>query len=164
MRTKRAELEQAVIVAARRWRDETSAPWGAHVSYAHVERVLSEAISALNAHEAAELTGSGARWVEGSPETSKEAAALANPVQGSVRRAIVALCAHTRPPEAGFTDAQLERRLNRTHQTVSSARNWLVNAGWLQDSGRRFPTPSGRMAVVWELTSAAHRQLTEGPT
>lgn len=157
MRTKRAELEQAVIVAARAWAHRGS-PCESQ------EGDLLDAIFALEGYDAAELTGSGARWVEGSPETSKDAAALANPAQGSVRRAIVALCAHTRPPEAGFTDAQLERRLNRTHQTVSSARNWLVNAGWLQDSGRRFPTPSGRMAVVWELTAAAHRQLTEGTT
>lgn len=164
MRTKRAELEQAVIVAARDWREADYAHDAAYNPTAEygARDVLADCVDALEAYAAAELTGSGARWVHGSPETSRDAAALANPVQGSVRRAIVALCAHTRPPEAGFTDAQLERRLNRTHQTVSSARNWLVNAGWLQDSGRRFPTPSGRMAVVWELTSAAHRQLTEG--
>lgn len=159
MRTKRAELEQAVIVAARDWRE---ADYDADPTAEYLARnALSDCVDALDAHEAAELTGSGARWVEGSPETSRDAALLANPAQGSARRAIVALCAHAQPPENGYTDAQLERRLNRTHQTVSSARNWLVNAGWLQDSGRRFPTPSGRMAVVWELTSAAHRRLHE---
>jgi hypothetical protein len=38
---------------------------------------------------------------------------------------------------------------------VSSARNWLVDAGWLRDSSHRRMTRNGRDAIVWELTDAA---------
>jgi hypothetical protein len=62
----------------------------------------------------------------------------------------------------GFTDAQLEFRLNKSHQTVSSARNWLVEAGWVVDSGMRRKTLSGRKATVWMLSPAGHARLREG--
>jgi hypothetical protein len=57
------------------------------------------------------------------------------------------------------TDDELEQRSGNSHQTISSARNWLVEAGWVQDSGKRRNTRSGRQAVVWELTPAGQRQI-----
>lgn len=153
MRRKQIELEQAVIAAAHNLRDNKP---GCVTEF-------KDAIDALRAYEAEQVTGAEARWAEGSPETSREAAKLAWPVQKSCRLDIIALLANV-PATAhpGYTDAQLEHRLKRSHQTVSSARNWLVQAGWLRDSGVRRFTPSHRKAVVWMLTDAAVRQLKEG--
>lgn len=156
MRKKRVELEQAVIAAARTW---ARSGWPSDPS---ASADLSHAVIALNEYEAAEITGAGARWVEGSPETSEQAARLAAPIQGSTRHAIIGQLMHL-PPMArpGLTDEQLERRLGMKHQTVSSARNWLTEAGWLRDSGIRRRNTSRRPAVVWELTPAAWRRLKE---
>jgi hypothetical protein len=158
MRRKRVELEQAVITAAREWRNSAGSTVTAQVVS------LIAAVDALYAYEVAELTGAGARWVEGSPETSRGAAGLAVPVQGSARHRIVA--ALTQVPRLalpGYTDAQLEHVLGGSHQTISSARNWLCEAGWLIDSGVRRLTPSKRPAVVWKLSEAAWDRLREGP-
>jgi hypothetical protein len=167
MRKKRVELVETVVIAARHWRQlwatsVTAAP-GWTEGYAHAEVELARAVKALDEYEAANITGAGARWVEGSPATSRAAAGLAAPVQGSTRHEIVGLLA-TVPLSAqpGYTDDQLERRLNKSHQTISSARNWLVEAGWCRDSGQRRLTMRGRRAaVVWELTPAGHAALQE---
>jgi hypothetical protein len=169
MRKRRVELEQAVIACAREWRglDEVTT----HI--ASLEEALDyadafyarfgDAVDALNEFEAAELTGAGARWVNGSPETSRGAAGLAVPVQGSARHQIIGALAHVaRMSEPGYTDAQMEHLLRRSHQTVSSARNWLVEAGWVIDSGKRRMTPSHRAAVVWKLSDAGWHKLKEG--
>ncbi len=163
MRKRRVELEQAVIATARDCVAMCST-WnglGPPKVQEYFKR-LETALTYLNEHEAAELTGAGARWVEGSPETSRWAAGLAVPVQGSARHHIVGALSHvaelSRP---GYTDEQLERRLGSSHQTVSSARNWLVEAGWVVDSGHRRLTRSGRKAVVWTLSEAGWARLTE---
>lgn len=166
MRKKRVELEQAVIAAARanRRANATYANEGGADNYANqiaAAYALDDAIVALDNYEAAELTGEGAPWARGS-ETSRTAASLAVPVQASAREQIIAfLCAVPPMAHPGYTDEQLERRLNRPHQTVSSARNWLVNNGWVRDSGERRPTRNGRMAVVWQLTPAGLAKLKE---
>ena len=160
MRGKRKELADAVLAAA-----QTVAANPSRDGY-DIHRELDEALTALtlavdayNAYDAAVITGAGARWAEGS-ETSRQAAAMALPRQGSVRHQIVAHLANL-PPLAnpGYTDRQLERRIGASHQTVSSARNWLCEAGWLEDSGQRRLT-NDRPAAVWQLSPAAHRQLT----
>jgi len=166
MRKKRVELEQGVIIAARGFlaavlgtEQGFSRPYG-QVKY----RQLEAAVRALDLLDAADVDGSGARWNAGS-ETSRDAAMLAAPVQASARHAIIAALAHVPPMvEPGYTDEQLERRLGRSHQTVSSARNWLVNHGWVCDSGVKRKTRSNRDAVVWSLTPDASRQLREVPT
>jgi hypothetical protein len=155
VRRKRIELEQAVIAAAREFTLHRARMVG--------ERGLANAVDALNEFEAAELTGAGARWVNGSPETSRGAAGLAVPVQGTARHQIIGALSHVaRMSSPGYTDAQLEHLLNRSHQTVSSARNWLVEAGWVIDSGVRRRTPSKRLAVVWMLSDDAWRKLRDG--
>lgn len=153
MRKKRVELEQAVIVAARevvrhyfsRFEPETN----------KYTDDLVGAIETLDEYEAAELTGAGAKYAAGS-DTSQAAAGLASPVQYSVRQQIIKQLAYL--GELGLTDDQMEKRLGRPHQTVSSARNWLVEAGWVRDSGQRRKTRSDRMAVVWTLTDAGIKQ------
>lgn len=153
MRRKRVELEQAVLTAAREWATRGSA----------YEFALADAVQALNEYEVSEISGGGARWVEGSPETSRGAAGLAWPVQGSTRHQIVGALSHVaHMARPGYTDAQLEHLLRRSHQTVSSARNWLCEAGWVIDSGTRRLTPSKRKAIVWMLSDAAWTKLKEG--
>lgn len=173
MRAKRKELADAVMVAARaaakahdtlRAFMSSDCPQdvllAAMADRHDASGNLSLAIEEYDAYDAAVITGAGARWAEGS-ETSRQAAFMAFPRQGSVRHQIVAMMVNV-PPLAhpGYTDRQLEKRLSASHQTVSSARNWLVEAGWLEDSGVRRET-NKRPATVWQLTPAGRRQLTE---
>lgn len=173
MRAKRKELADAVMVAARAaakahddWRAFRASDCDIHTmveidrSHCDAGSNLSLAIAEYDAYDVAVITGAGARWAEGS-ETSRQAAVMATPRQGSIRHEIVALMVNV-PPLAhpGYTDRQLEKRLSAPHQTVSSARNWLVEAGWLEDSGVRRET-NKRPAVVWQLTVAGRRHLTE---
>lgn len=166
MRKKRVELEQAVIVAARDYveadraitADEAFDPKIMAVAEAALKE-LSNAVEALDNYEAAELTGAGARYAAGS-DTSRAAAGLSVPVQFSTRQQIIKQLAHL--GELGLTDDQMENRLSRPHQTVSSARHWLVEAGWVRDSGHRRKTRSGREAVVWVLTDTGIKQQRKG--
>lgn len=174
MRSKRKELADAVLVAAREVAhvdeagylpldDDLPMTWDEYLAAnAREEQArvnLIAAVAAYDAYDVAVITGAGARWAEGS-ETSRQAAAMAFPRQGSVRHQIIAQLANVPPlAQPGYTDRQLERRLSGSHQTVSSARNWLVEAGWLEDSTVRRET-NGRPATVWQLTPAAWRQLT----
>lgn len=151
MKRKREQLRENVIIAARE--DMLSGGWR--------HQQVHDALKALDDYDAAELTGQGARWVEGSPETSQEAALKAAPLQFSTRSTIIHILAGE-PGHGGYTDEMLEVRMQRKHQTVSSARNWLVEAGWVRDSGLRRKTRSNREAVVWELTPAAWRKWKEG--
>jgi hypothetical protein len=160
MRSKRVELEQAVITAARHWRTPINGDdaWAESVRQ-RVGLDLMDAVDALDEYGAAEISGGGVPWAKGS-DTSRNSAALAVPLQRSTRHAIVAMLVNVpRMAAPGYTDAQMERRLNKSHQTVSSARNWLVQAGWVIDSGERRPNPSGRPATVWALSTAGQAKL-----
>lgn len=154
MRGKRKELADAVLVAAQ-------ALVAARTQTVYIDALtdLQGVIEEYNNYDVAVITGAGARWAEGS-DTSRRAAFMAAPRQGSVRHQIVAHLVNV-PPLAhpGYTDRQLERRIGSSHQTVSSARNWLCEAGWLEDSGHRRLT-NDRPAVVWQLSAAGRRQLT----
>lgn len=158
MRGKRKELAAAVLVAARATVGATTQP-----AFMDAITLLRDSVADYDVYDAAVLTGAGARWAEGS-DTSRQAAFMAAPRQGTVRHQIVAHLANV-PPSAqpGYTDRQLERRIGASHQTVSSARNWLVESGWLEDSGARRLT-NGRPAAVWQLTPAGRRQLTSATT
>jgi hypothetical protein len=110
----------------------------------------------LDAHIEA-ITDAAGAFVPGSP-TSENAARLSRLTVGSIRRRIVDEIRSIGLNSShlfGLTDDELERRLHRPHTTVSSARNWLCQAGWLQDSFYTRQTSSGRDATVWELTPAA---------
>jgi hypothetical protein len=85
-------------------------------------------------------------------DTSRTAADMIAPVAGSLRRSIlVELYRRRNYPIPGATDDQLERALKRAHTSVSAARNFLVDTGWVIDSGHRVETCSGRPAKVWAL-------------
>lgn len=53
----------------------------------------------------------------------------------------------------GMTDDEMEALLVKSHQTVSAARNTLMNDGWVRDSGRRRLTKWGNPAIVWEANT-----------
>jgi len=52
----------------------------------------------------------------------------------------------------GWTDDQLERATGRSHQSVSSVRNILMNKGYVRDTGTTRLTRSGNPAVVYVYT------------
>ena len=49
----------------------------------------------------------------------------------------------------GATDERIQLRLDMNPSTERPRRIELVEAGLVKDSGRKLPTQSGRMAVVW---------------
>lgn len=160
MRGKRKELADAVLLAAQAVEANPSYDgYDIHRELDEALTALAVAVRAYNAYDVAVITGAGARWAEGS-ETSRQAALMAAPRQGSVRHQIIGHLVNVPPlAQPGYTDRQLERRIGASHQTVSSARNWLCEAGWLEDSGHRRLT-NDRAAAVWQLTAAARRELT----
>lgn len=102
----------------------------------------------------AEIGDSEGAFVLGSPETSRRSAVAIMPRTGTIRRAVLNDIAGRHDGLA--TDEMIERSLRGKHQTISSARNHLVNAGWLEDSRQRV---KDNKAVLWQLTEAAKRQL-----
>ena len=165
MRRKRIALEQAVLAAAQQYIAECATD--SHGNFAanadECAEPLFDAVKALNAYAPAEIVNGPGRWVEGSPETS-QAAALRLPAMGSVRKRIIdEVVAVLHHGAAGLTDEELCRRLKAKHQTLSSARNFLVQAGWLTDSGKVRETSSGNEAVIWTLTPAAREALALRP-
>ena len=73
-----------------------------------------------------------------------------------MRRAIiVTLVAHWRMFHTGMTIAELKGRLRKEHSTVSSALNYVMNAGWVADSGETRLTQHGKPAIVWVPTEKA---------
>lgn len=81
------------------------------------------------------------------PETSHLAAAAEKMRVGSTRYDIYR-CILLKTTE-GLTDEELEGILGKKHQTVSAARNTLMNDGLIVDSGQRRKTTSGHEAIVW---------------
>jgi len=168
VRKKKIELEQAVIRAAKEWLlagDAWTEGGGYDDPSAFLRSVaeLRDATRALAALKPSRRLDAPGRWVEGSPETSAAAAQLARPALTSTRHAIICqIAVHgAHPAGRGLTDQALEHRLKRSHTTASSARNFLVEGGWLQDSGYVRKNTSGRDAVVWELTPAARDDMSE---
>lgn len=151
MRTTLETLREQVIIEARNFANGTTLGHG-----------LVKAVLALDAYVPSEITGEGALANRNAPDTAHEAAALAHLVQNSVRHKIVQQLAQT-----SSTDEELEWSLSGKHQTVSSARNWLVKTGWVRDSGHRRFTQFSRMprrAVVWELTPLARLHISKTET
>jgi len=158
-RRKRDELRENVIIAARTWREVY------YLLDGPLNEALIDAVRALDEYEAAAITGAGARSVAGAPETSAQAAGLAEPVQYSTRHRVIRILDRRMERGGnGMTDDELEEASGNSHQTVSSARNWLVEAGWVRDTGIRRKTRSHRQAVVWELTPAGRQQFKRGGT
>ena len=95
-------------------------------------------------------------------DTSIAAAKTNLPLKGSMRRTIVqTVVAHHCEYGVGMTCDELEARLRRTHQSVSSGVNGVEAGGWIRDSGQRKKTRSGVKAIVWEPTEAAVKMIKE---
>lgn len=149
-RSNMTELREAVLAAALRFAREGhgSSTWTWNVHR------LFEAVDAYDEAILDEITDSEGAAVLGAPETSRRAAIAIMPRSGTIRRAVLNDIAGRHDGLA--TDEMIERSLRGKHQTISSARNHLVNAGWLEDSRQRV---KDNKAVLWQLTEAAKRQL-----
>ena len=152
MRSTKTRLEQEVISNARIYaKSLDSGDW----------ILLMASIRDLDGY-LADITDKAGAFNSGST-TSEEAAILSRLIAGSARHRIVSEIRSVGFNSAlvGLTDDELERRLNKPHTTISSARNWLVHAGWLTDSGVTRLTRGRREAAVWKLTEAAERAVRE---
>lgn len=151
MRSKVAAAQAAVIAAARAFVAKRSSWYPDGDEFAAL-------VDTLRDLDTAPLPDPGAghgRWVEGAPETSRQAALVAP--KGCRYDVLMQVAAAT----PGLTDEQLEHRLKRKHQTVSAARAHLVGVGWLEDSGLRNIVDPKRPKVIWRLTAAGARKLQE---
>ena len=89
----------------------------------------------------------------GAAETQRLAAIEAYPATGTWRRRV--LNAITAAGARGSTDEELQDLLRLNPSTQRPRRVELVEGGWIEDSGRRRRTRSGRDAVVWTLSERA---------
>lgn len=97
------------------------------------------------------------------PQPSHDAAnRIAGPPIGRLRMIVFAALAS----QGTATDDRLEQLTGRSHQSVSSARNWLVSAGYVADTGRLAATRTGHRATVWGIApqaeEAARTALAQG--
>lgn len=159
-RRKIDRLRADVIEAARWWSKGATPFWMDPPKTASA--LLRERLEALDAY-CIGIPNSPGSFAQGS-DTSKTASLMSPIIAGSARRKVVdELLSLYGRPSIGLTDSELEARLRLKHETLSSARNWLMNAGWIRDSGKRRLNPSKRPATVWTLTEAGHtRLLTKG--
>lgn len=87
------------------------------------------------------------------PETAVAAAAKAKPKSGTLRRMVYDQIA--RSGALGATDDEIERALNRSHQSVSGARNTLAGDDLIRDSGLRRKTRYRNDAIAWVVCDVA---------
>lgn len=121
--------------------------------------VLMPVFDAFNAYEALanDLNAAGASSAR---DTSIAAGHTALPTKGSLRGDVIALvCSHYGQWRTGLTTSELEARLRRSHQSVSSAVNYADGHGWIKDSGERRPTQFKRQAIVWIPTEKARTTI-----
>ncbi len=62
----------------------------------------------------------------------------------------------------GLADHEIEAKLGLTHQSASSVRNRLMNAGYLEDSHKRRNSGSGLPSIVWTVTEWARARVACG--
>lgn len=168
MRTKRVELEADIVRLARLFRDSCddgiglAANTGAYQCWLALSRTLDEydGLTPDDIRTRAHVANTDA------PETAHAAAELILPEQWSIRwdllmqyRSRVVIFFGDSGGLDGLSDSEMEHALKKPHTTVSSARNWLMHAGFVHDSGIKRRTPSKRPAIVWTLTPAGLRAL-----
>lgn len=64
--------------------------------------------------------------------------------------------------DGGLADHEMERILNRSHQSLSATRNTLMNKGYIIASGEIRKTEYGNDAAVWVPTEWAVARVTRG--
>jgi len=92
----------------------------------------------------------------GGPDTQRKAAIAQWPTSGTQRRHILDFIAEQE--DRGATDEEIEQCFGARHQSASARRNELMNDGWIEDSGKRRRTTSGKEAIVWVLSDAGRAQ------
>lgn len=92
-----------------------------------------------------------ARTGAGHGATSHAAGEAAQYRSGTLRRMMYDLLQHR--GRSGHTDDEMESHFQRSHQTISSARNTLLADGHIADGGQRRTTRTGHEATVWVLAS-----------
>lgn len=93
----------------------------------------------------------------GAPDTQRLAAISVYPTSGTARRTVLDYIVGC--GDSGATDDEMEFRLGMRHQSVSARRYELHRDGWIEDSGKRRVTRSGRDAAVWTLTAQGRAEL-----
>ena len=94
-----------------------------------------------------------ARLSKNARSTSRQAVARNSDIIKGVQADVYA--AISRQP---LTDFDLEDLLGRTHQSVSAARNALMMAGLITDSGERRKNRRGNNCIVWMLSSPSSKE------
>lgn len=155
MQTNLKQAEAAVIRAARHLADtrrHTNHP----LALSDRMSAVCDAVMHLDAVQlSTDMTTEGAVG-NNAPDTSKNAARVITPTTGVIRHAVLnELRLFQGTDMIGLTCDQLEQRLRRPHTSVSSAVNWLMENGWIEDSGYRRNTRADRPAIIWRLTPAA---------
>lgn len=79
------------------------------------------------------------------PTTSRSAAESVRESAATLRSKVLAFIRD----RGGATCDEAEEALGLTHQTASARVNELMNLRWIEDSGKKRPTRSGRKAIVW---------------
>jgi hypothetical protein len=93
-------------------------------------------------------------------ETSRLAAIQLYPRSGTARlRVLEAVADISAEVAGGLTDYEIEQRTGMRHTTASARRNELVAGGWLVDTGKRRPTDTGSLAIVWSLSNKARTEM-----
>lgn len=157
MQSKRTALEAEIQRRAREFLDQLGD--GLALGYAEYRHfsALSMAFQELDELELIEPHGNDHPANALGPDTQHHAAATTSMLRSKVRRdVIVQLLIHrSRGFQPGLSCQHLEGRLRGEHTTISSAVNWLLNNGWVSDSGYKCTNRSGKPAIVWQLTPAA---------
>lgn len=168
MRTRRVDLETQILREARAFRDSCddglglAANTGAYQAWLALSRSLDEYDGLVpdDIRTRAHVANAD------SQTTAHLAAELIVPDQESIRydllmqyRVRVVAFGQNDDLASGLTDSEMEFVLRKPHETVSSARNWLMHAGFIHDSGVKRRNPSKRPAIVWTLTPAGLRAL-----
>lgn len=90
--------------------------------------------------------------------TSKDAAKLAALTAGTLRaKCLLALADAT----DGLTDFELGARVNRQQTSAGKRRGELVEAGYVENSHEKRPSPSKAFAAVWVITDAGRAKASE---
>jgi transcription initiation factor IIE alpha subunit len=90
-------------------------------------------------------------------ETQIASAMEIQPTSGRERIRVLTVIADA--GDRGLTDEEIQTLLEMNPSTERPRRVELVERGWVQKTGARRRTRSGRSAVVWRLSPAALRHL-----
>lgn len=154
---------------ARQWEDaRRRLARGAEHEVKELQRLVADLVTGLQGIGPARSGQIGGQR-QGGHDTSAAALALAAPKAGTQRARVLDALRHDerrtlqrRPrfgaDSVGLTDVELSHDTGLPPNSVRPRRVELVDAGWVEDSGRRRKH-NGRDHVVWTLTEAARQTV-----